>query len=158
MRLASWVPIVTLPMEELRLNKGATPIPERKNWEIRVIPVIPDMRRLLERIHSEKDEAEWLKRQSGCRRARNARRRLTAACKKLGITRFTHHDLRHLFATRCIESGVDIPTVSRWLGHSDGGALQWKLTDTYAISTRPRWRRKSFLPKPLSNVVPLPSR
>jgi integrase len=33
------------------------------------------------------------------------------------------HDLRHLFATRCIESGVDIPTVSRWLGHQDGGAL-----------------------------------
>jgi hypothetical protein len=28
-----------------------------------------------------------------------------------------------LFATRCIESGVDIPTVSRWLGHKDGGAL-----------------------------------
>jgi len=28
--------------------------------------------------------------------------------------------------TRCawaIESGVDIPTVSRWLGHKDGGAL-----------------------------------
>jgi integrase len=24
-----------------------------------------------------------------------------------------YHDLRHLFATRCIESGVDIPTVSR---------------------------------------------
>jgi integrase len=37
-----------------------------------------------------------------------------------------HHDLRHLFATRCIESGVDIPTVSRWLGHQDGGALCMK--------------------------------
>jgi integrase len=34
--------------------------------------------------------------------------------------------LRHLFATRCIESGVDIPTVSRWLGHVDGGALAMK--------------------------------
>ncbi|MES1180609.1 MAG: tyrosine-type recombinase/integrase, partial [Verrucomicrobiota bacterium] len=45
---------------------------------------------------------------------------------KLGISRFTHHDLRHLFATRCIESGVDIPTVSRWLGHKDGGALAMK--------------------------------
>jgi hypothetical protein len=22
----------------------------------------------------------------------------------------------------CIESGLDIPTISRWLGHSDGGA------------------------------------
>ena len=29
-------------------------------------------------------------------------------------------------ATRCIESGVDIPTVSRWLGHKDGGALAMK--------------------------------
>jgi integrase len=31
-----------------------------------------------------------------------------------------------LFATRCIEAGVDIPTVSRWLGHQDGGALCMK--------------------------------
>jgi site-specific recombinase XerD len=32
-----------------------------------------------------------------------------------------------LFATTCIESGVDIPTVSRWLGHKDGGALAMKV-------------------------------
>lgn len=48
------------------------------------------------------------------------------AAKKIGITRMTHHDLRHFFATICIESGVDIPTVSRWLGHKDGGALAMK--------------------------------
>ena len=51
---------------------------------------------------------------------------LARACKEIGISRLTHHDLRHLFATRCIESGVDIPTVSRWLGHKDGGALAMK--------------------------------
>ena len=51
---------------------------------------------------------------------------LDRACKKVGASRITHHDLRHLFATRCIESGVDIPTVSRWLGHKDGGALAMK--------------------------------
>jgi site-specific recombinase XerD len=34
--------------------------------------------------------------------------------------------LRHLFATRCIESGVDIPTMARWLGYKDGGALLMK--------------------------------
>jgi len=44
----------------------------------------------------------------------------------LQALKLTHHDLRHLFATRCIESGVDIPTVSRWLGHKDGGALAMK--------------------------------
>ena len=43
--------------------------------------------------------------------------------------RITHHDLRHLFATRYIESGVDIPTVSPWLRHKDGGALAMKVHD-----------------------------
>ena len=32
-----------------------------------------------------------------------------------------------MFATTCIEAGVDIPTVSRWLGHKDGGALAMKV-------------------------------
>lgn len=49
------------------------------------------------------------------------------ACKRLGIPKLTHHDLRHYFATICIEEGVDIPTVSRWLGHSDGGAFAMKI-------------------------------
>jgi len=48
------------------------------------------------------------------------------SCASIGISRITHHDLRHFFATSCIESGVDIPTVSRWLGHSDGGVLAMK--------------------------------
>ena len=57
---------------------------------------------------------------------RECQKAIDSACKKLGLARITHHDLRHLFATRCIESGVDIPTVSRWLGHKDGGALAMK--------------------------------
>jgi integrase len=51
---------------------------------------------------------------------------LRSACGVVGVPPLTHHDLRHLFATRCIESGVDFPTVSRWLGHSDGGTLAMK--------------------------------
>jgi integrase len=37
------------------------------------------------------------------------------------------HDLRHWTATHAIEMGVDVPTVSRWLGHKDGGALAMKV-------------------------------
>jgi integrase len=59
-------------------------------------------------------------------RVRECQKALDRACKNVGIDRIPHHDLRHLFATRCIESGVDIPTVSRWLGHKDGGALAMK--------------------------------
>jgi integrase len=94
-----------------------------KNWELRRVPLIPDARTLFQRMRSER-QGEPLDakvfRVSECQKA------LDRACKKIGADRITHHDLRHLFATRCIESGVDIPTVSRWLGHKDGGALAMK--------------------------------
>ena len=52
---------------------------------------------------------------------------LKSGCKVIGIPAMRHHDLRHLFATRCIESGVDIPTVAKWLGHKDGGGLAMRV-------------------------------
>ena len=59
----------------------------------------------------------------------------------------------HLFATRCIESGVDIPTVSRWLGHKDGGGLAMKvyghLRNQHSASMA---KLVNFQP---TNVVPL---
>jgi integrase len=48
--------------------------------------------------------------------------------------------LRHLFATRCIETGVDIPTVSRWLGHKDGGGLAMKVYGICEINIRRAWQ------------------
>ena len=42
--------------------------------------------------------------------------RMIAAC---GIEKANFHALRHTFATRCIEAGVDAKTLSEMLGHSD---------------------------------------
>ena len=95
-----------------------------KNSEVRRVPIIADMRGLLERLQSERPErtlTDSVMEVSECQKA------MTRASTELGIKRLTHHDLRHLFATRCIEAGVDIPTVSRWLGHKDGGALAMKV-------------------------------
>ena len=39
--------------------------------------------------------------------------------KKIKITQITFHGLRHTFATRCIELGMDIKTLSEILGHSN---------------------------------------
>jgi integrase len=94
-----------------------------KNWELRRVPLIPDARGLFERMRSER-AGESL--DAKVFRVAECQKSLDRACKKVGTDRITHHDLRHLFATRCIESGVDIPTVSRWLGHKDGGALAMK--------------------------------
>lgn len=87
-----------------------------KNSEMRRVPILPDMETLLMRL-KDKLGTGTIVQVGRCNEA------LARACKEIGIPRITHHDLRHLFATRCIESGVDIPTVSRWLGHKDGGAL-----------------------------------
>ena len=94
-----------------------------KNWEVRRVPLIPDARTLFSRMRSERADEPL---DAKVFRVRECQKALDRACKKVGADRITHHDLRHLFATRCIESGVDIPTVSRWLGHKDGGALAMK--------------------------------
>ena len=94
-----------------------------KNWELRRVPLIPDARALFERMRNERSDEPV---DAKVFVVRESQKSLDRACKKIGADRITHHDLRHLFATRCIESGVDVPTVSRWLGHKDGGALLMK--------------------------------
>lgn len=50
---------------------------------------------------------------------------------KAGLENMSFHTLRHTYATRCIECGIDIVTVSRLLGHTSS-----KMTlDIYADST-----------------------
>jgi integrase len=95
-----------------------------KNRDDRVVPMIPACRELLEELRAQRPEEspdELVMKVHDCQKAINR------AVKELSIARFTHHDLRHLYATRCIESGVDIPTVARWLGHKDGGGLAMRV-------------------------------
>ncbi|MBK1880200.1 tyrosine-type recombinase/integrase [Pelagicoccus mobilis] len=67
-------------------------------------------------------------------------KQLKVACEDLGIPKqtktgqrdtITNHSLRHYFATSCLDKGVPIPTVSNWLGHSDGGAILLKIYNHY---------------------------
>lgn len=95
-----------------------------KNGEIRRVPMIPEMRRLLEALRKERADEPL---HAPVMPIRECQKAMNRAALLVGMARITHHDLRHLFATRCIESAVDIPTVSRWLGHKDGGALAMKV-------------------------------
>jgi integrase len=38
-------------------------------------------------------------------------------CRETGLS-FVIHDLRHMFATRMIEAGIDVPTLASILGHN----------------------------------------
>jgi integrase len=100
------------------------PLTGTKNNEIRRVPMIPELRDMLAAMR----EARRIEKESDrVLRVNEAEKSMRAAAKRIGIAHVRHHDLRHLFASTCIESGVDIPTVSRWLGHKDGGALAMKV-------------------------------
>ena len=94
-----------------------------KNHEQRTIPLSAAVLKLLRSI----------KRQSGKAapaakviHVASAKKCMETACRKLEFPPFHHHSLRHFFVTRAVESGVDIPTVAKWTGHKDGGALLMK--------------------------------
>lgn len=91
-----------------------------KNGRPRYLPKIPGIDPVLDRLRA--IGGPFVLPRKDCRKA------IATACKTVGLPKLTHHCFRHLFATRCIESGVDPQTVARWLGHQDGGAL---LSRTY---------------------------
>jgi len=87
-----------------------------KNGKPRTIPFLPGTSEILDRLRAIKDGPHVLPHF-------HMRRALATACRKVGIKTLSYHDFRRLWVTRCIEQGVDLPTLSRWAGHSDGGAL-----------------------------------
>jgi site-specific recombinase XerD len=98
-----------------------------KNGDTRRVPIIEQARPILERLIAGEKMID-------------PRRALKTA----SSSTMTPHHLRHFFATRCIESGIDIRTVAGWLGHRDGGALLLKryahLRDSHSLECAGRVR------------------
>lgn len=82
---------------------------------------------------------------------------LRYAARLAGIPNYSHHAFRHYFATRCIVSGVDIPTVAKWLGHRDNGVLLLRtychLLDEHSVAMARRVKLGAKLARPESYVT-----
>lgn len=112
---------VSLPKKEILVRGDAET--GTKNGEVRKVPMIPQAIALLTKLREARPDESG---EVPVMRVKECQNSMNRAAKIVGMHRITHHDLRHLFATVCIEKGCDIPTVSRWLGHKDGGALCMK--------------------------------
>jgi integrase len=93
-----------------------------KNHQQRTMPITAEMRALLESLKQTCEAAP----DALVIKVASAIKCLETSCRRLEFPKFHHHSLRHYFTTCAVESGVDIPTVARWLGHSDSGALLMK--------------------------------
>ena len=122
---AAWVTWEDVDWNRKEIVVRGNPATGTKGGSTRRIPMIPDMEALLRNLKTER-EAAGIAVEGKVMEVTCCRDALAVACGKIGIAKITPHDLRHMFATRCIEAGVDIPTVSRWLGHKDGGILAMK--------------------------------
>ena len=91
-----------------------------KNDDMRQVPLIPAALDLLTRMKASPLPTED---DDPVMPIKSPRLALENACERMGIDHLRVHDLRHIFATRCIEGQVDLPTVASWLGHKDGGVL-----------------------------------
>lgn len=138
--------------EKGRIYVGGHELHGTKNSESRWIQMNGDMAELLHRLREGRPDEPA---SNEVMKVRECQKAIDRACKRLEIDRFTHHDLRHFFATRCIESGIDIPTVSRWLGHKDGGALAMRtyghLRDEHSAEMA---KRVTFKQRPSGKPLP----
>ncbi len=105
---------------DVDLGEGHIAVRESKTASgRRIIPLIKEAKVLLEHMHAAQDPEPSDK----VSPIRECQKSLKRACAIVGCQPLTQHDLRRLFATRAIECEIDIPTIARWLGHKDGGAL-----------------------------------
>ena len=110
-----------LTWADVRSDRLVVPGRVTKNGRPRAVPLVPALREPLERLRALAScggpFSDYVLPRAVPRKA------IRSACRAVGLPMLSFHCFRHWFATKTIEAGVDVPTVARWLGHSDGGAL-----------------------------------
>lgn len=90
-----------------------------KNKRERTVPLHPQMIPILEKLEKNCYPSDYLlSGNSSPIEPRTMTSRFKKVLKSCGIRDFHFHTLRHTFATRCVESGMQIKALSEMLGHS----------------------------------------
>lgn len=108
-------------MERLKNADGVTEVmilPPKTDSSDRIIPIPTALKTIIEQYRQEIGYV--LTRPNGkFTEPRLLQNKFVKCLAECGIEKANFHTLRHTFATRCIESGVDVKTLSELLGHSD---------------------------------------
>lgn len=99
-----------LRLENVDFHQGVIFIGKTKDKDARIIPLTSKALLILGQLGDDLFAA--LKKNT-------ATQKFISAASRAGLKGFKLHSLRHTFATRLIELGVDISAVSKLLGHSD---------------------------------------
>ncbi len=111
--------ILTLKWPQVDLRRRTATLLVTKNKEIRTVPLNQTATGLLESMGRVRSISEYVfTSQAGTKiDARNVLRAYYSARKAAKLEDVRFHDLRHTFATRLVQSGVDLYVVKELLGH-----------------------------------------
>ena len=111
--------VAALSWDDIDLERGRIRVYRQKTDVGFMIPIYPQVRPLLERLHAKG------KHKAGAKvfAVSDVRKALAGACERLGYPHFTQRALRRCFITRAVELGIDFKTIAGMQGHRDGGVL-----------------------------------
>lgn len=112
--------VLALSWSAVDFQRGVLVVMQSKNHERRTIPLNEPVVELLRAKAQRRPHASLLvftTSQGTPINARNLVRAFTTVRKKAGLEDVRFHDLRHTFATRLVQAGVDLYKVQRLLGH-----------------------------------------
>lgn len=129
--------ILNLKWSQIDLNSRRIRVEKTKSGKIRFIEINT---LLLEEFLKLKNKSEsnvhvFSNPETG-KPYQDVKKAFKGACRRAGIVDFRFHDLRHTFATRLVEKGVDLITIKDLLGHSTV-----KITERYTHSFYEQKRR-----------------
>ena len=129
--------ILSLRWDQVDLGKETIRVERTKSGRPRFIPINSLLLSVLDTLRRQNGQSEFVFPDSKTEKPiKNVKTSFKAACKKAQIKGLRFHDLRHTAASRMVEAGIDLVTVSKILGHS---TIQ--MTMRYAHPTPENMRR-----------------
>lgn len=113
--------VINKTMQRLKGSRGKTEIiidTPKSDSSKRIIPM-PGFLCVFAQCFRKKDGYVISTSRSPYCEPRTVQQRFKEITDEIGLSGVTFHTLRHTFATRCIEAGFDVKTLSEILGHSD---------------------------------------
>jgi len=119
--------ILALRWQDVDFTRGTLVVMQSKNQERRTIPLNNTVFALLAATQAADRKTDGLAFATGRETAIDGSHLVRAFCRareRAKIEKFRFHDLRHTFATRLAQKGVDLYKIQRLLGHKTGVMTQ----------------------------------
>jgi site-specific recombinase XerD len=133
---------ICLRPEQVDAQRGVLRIVGKGNKE-RLVPLSPSLLQAMRLVWKTHRNPQWVF-ALGPNRShpyqRSVRSAFDLACRQAGLSDLTPHNLRHAFATRLLEQGVELRLVQILLGHASIRSTQvyTHLTDPLRQQLRPK--------------------